>query len=95
MRLNKLFAAVFAVTISGSSLLIVGCGSDTSSDEAKAVDTREVKKQAEPSMPSLNNRVESEMPAAFSGTADSMTMPGTSARPQPPMMDEQVPDYNQ
>lgn len=91
MRLNKLFAALFAVTITGSSLLMVGCGSDTSSDEAKAVDTREVKKQAEPSMPSLNNRVEGAAPEAFSASPDSMTMPGTSARPQPPMMDEEVP----
>ncbi|WP_006461048.1 c-type cytochrome [Thiomicrospira aerophila] len=92
MRFNKLFAALFAVTITGSSLLMVGCGSENGSDAAKAVDTREVKKPAEPSVPSLDNRVEGELPEAFSAPADSMAMPDASSRPQPPMMAEEVPE---
>ena len=92
MRFNKLFAALFAVTLTGSSLLMVGCGSENGSDAAKVVDTREVTKPAEPSVPSLDNRVEGELPAAFSAPADSMAMPDASSRPQPPMMAEEVPE---
>jgi cytochrome c553 len=92
MRLNKLLSALFAITITGSSLLMVGCDADTSADAAKTVDTREVTKPAEPSVPSLEKRVESELPPAFSASPDSVAMPSTSSRAQPPMMDEVVPE---
>ena len=99
MRLNKLFAALFAVTLTGSSLLMVGCGSETSSDAAKTVDTREVTKPAEPSVPSLDKRVDGGMPAAFTA-APAASEPDvmsqaiaeeTNAPAQPPMMTEVVP----
>ncbi|SFR51606.1 c-type cytochrome [Thiomicrospira sp. ALE5] len=93
MRLNKLTATFFAATLAGSSLMLVGCGSDNYSDAEKKVDTREVAKPAEPSMPSLSSRVESDIPATFTGSTDSQAMPETTTSPgQPPMMAEEVPE---